>query len=66
MVGMDSEGSQGNFLGVLAMLCVMTERVYLSVLTETPRVAQSIERLTLGFGPGRDLRVHEIEPGIGL
>ena len=29
-------------------------------------MAQSVERLTLDFGSGRDLTVHEIKPRVGL
>ena len=29
-------------------------------------MAQSVERPTLGFGPGRDLGVREFEPPVGL
>ena len=29
-------------------------------------VAQSVDHLTLDFGPGQDLTVHEIEPQVGL
>ena len=29
-------------------------------------VAQVVKCLTLGFGPGHDLTIHEIEPQVGL
>ena len=29
-------------------------------------VAQSIKRLTLDFGSGHDLKIHEFEPHVGL